>query len=98
MKILVTVVAGRTLDAWAKEQEIPYIDYLWVDVEGASHLLIDGAQELLKRTRYFQIEAFEWVRYEGELLKGDIRGMLSDFDQLADFGIDLLFKNRLFDR
>lgn len=89
-------VQGRTLDAWANEVGILKIDFLWVDIEGASHLLIEGAVNILSRTSYFYIEAFDWVRYEGEKLKKDIIKLLPNFNLLVDYGTDLLFKNKVF--
>lgn len=87
-------VETKTLDSWAKENDIDHIDFLWVDIEGATHLLIEGGHNTLRNTRYFYTEAFDWKRYEGECLKSDIITLVPNFQLIADFGNDILFKNK----
>jgi len=50
-----------TLDSFCQQNSIEAIDLLKVDIQGAEHLLLDGAQETLKRTRMalFEISFIE---------------------------------------
>lgn len=86
-------VTGKTLDTWAAENGVDHIDFLWVDIEGATHLLIEGGRKTLANTKWFYTEAFDWSRYDGEGLKPQIIAMLPDFELVADFGNDILLKN-----
>ena len=45
-----------TIDIWAKENHIPYIDYIWLDAEGAELGILKGATEYLKNVRAISIE------------------------------------------
>jgi len=38
-----------TLDDWVKQNNIPRIDFIKVDIGGAERLMLEGAQEVLKR-------------------------------------------------
>ncbi len=51
----------QTLDHFCQANSIEAIDLLKVDIQGAEHLLLDGAQEILKRTRMalFEISFIE---------------------------------------
>jgi len=86
-------IQGRTFDSWAEENEIDHIDFLWVDIEGATHLLIEGGRKTLDNTKWFYTEAFDWQRYDGEGLKPQIISMLPNFQVVADYGNDILLKH-----
>jgi FkbM family methyltransferase len=86
-------VQCRTLDSWAEENNVDHIDFLWVDIEGATHLLIEGGRKTLAKTKWLYTEAFDWARYDGEGLKSQIVSMLPDFQLVADYGNDILLKN-----
>jgi FkbM family methyltransferase len=56
-------VAVTTIDDYCREQKIPRIDFLKVDVEGAESLVIAGAREILRdkgrRPRLVMLELYE---------------------------------------
>jgi len=56
-------VAVTTIDDYCREQRIPRIDFLKVDVEGAESLVIAGAREILRdklrRPRLVMLELYE---------------------------------------
>jgi len=89
-------VQCRTLDSWAEENGVDHIDFLWVDIEGATHLLIEGGQNILAKTKWFYTEAFDWQRYDGEGLKKDIIALVPNFELVADYGNDVLLKNKVY--
>ena len=88
------VVPTMTLDTWAATNNVDHIDFLWVDVEGATHLLIEGGSNILAKTRYFYTEVRAWARLEGECLKPDVIRLLPDFELIEDYGQDILLRNK----
>jgi len=60
----IEVVVG-TLDALCEEENIEHIDLLKVDVQGAEKLLLAGAKNTLRRTKYLQIEMLFVEHYRG---------------------------------
>jgi FkbM family methyltransferase len=58
-------VAVSTLDDLCKDEKILHIDLLKVDVQGAEKLLLAGARECLRRTKYLQIEVLFVEHYKG---------------------------------
>lgn len=82
------------LDTFCKENDIEYIDFLYVDVEGSELDLIRGAKSMLAKTHYFHSE------YLGDTFGGDsvtkesIMELLGDNWQIIeDFGTDVLLVN-----
>jgi len=47
------------LDDFCETHQVPYIDLLFADVQGAELLVVEGAQRILKSTRYL------WTEFEG---------------------------------
>ncbi len=78
------MVEERTLNSFVKEHEIPFIDYLKVDVEGYEYQVFQGANEVLSKTGVVKVEVcFIPVRKNQKLF--------SDVDLLLrEFGFDLL--------
>ena len=58
-------VQSFTLDKLAELYQLPKVDLLWMDVQGAELEVIEGAIEILKKTRYLYTECQEG-RYEGQ--------------------------------
>jgi len=58
-------VAVGTLDALCEKENIEYIDLLKIDVQGAERLLLAGARNALRRTKYLQIEMLFVEHYRG---------------------------------
>lgn len=58
-------VNSYRLDDFCAEQRVDYIDLLFMDVQGAERLVIEGAQRILKTTRYL------WTEFEGVLLANE---------------------------
>jgi 2-O-methyltransferase len=84
-------VATRTLDSMAPWGRI---DLIFADVQGAEARLILGGQATLRRARFFYCEFYNVEQYERQ---PDLKGLLSflpDFDLVATYADNALFRNR----
>ena len=82
------------LDSWSKEIHKGLIDLIWADVQGAEGMMIEGARETLKRTRFLYTEYYNSEMYTGQLNLRQILELLPDFEVLADYGSDVLLVNK----
>ncbi len=87
-------VPVTTLDAWAAEQGITAVDFIWSDAQGAEGDLIDGASGLLPRVRYLYTEYCNGEIYEGQPDLAQLAAKLPDFELVRRFQWDALFRNR----
>ena len=87
-------VQSCTLDSFLFKS----IDLIWMDVQGAEHLVFEGAKETLKRTRYIHTEYSETEYYEGQKTFQELCSILSDFDCVAVFEDEGWDYNALFKR
>lgn len=85
-------VAVGTLDELCVEQSLERIDLLKVDVQGAERLLLAGAREALRRTKYLQIEMLFVEHYRGCALFPELdeicRAAGLELCHLGDFSSD----------
>jgi FkbM family methyltransferase len=51
----------------ADNPNIRQVDFIWADVQGAEHDLIEGGRQLLKLTRYLYSEFYQTPMYDGQL-------------------------------
>ncbi len=65
-------VNADTLDNWSKNNNIAQIDIVWMDVQGAELLVLQGADNILHNTRIIMTEVGLKPYYEGHTLKADI--------------------------
>ena len=87
-------VEAAPLD-WYRDEWFPHIDFLWADVQGAEALLILGAQETLRHTRYFFTECHEPSHYEGSPDLAAIKAFLPGWEFVKQIDEDnVLFVNR----
>jgi FkbM family methyltransferase len=70
------------------------IGLLWADVQGAEELLIRGANETLKKTRYFYTEFSNDELYEGQVSLAKLISLLPHFRIKKLWKNDVLFENR----
>ncbi len=85
-------VPAITLDTLAAD--LPVVDLLWVDIQGAERDMVAGGTETLKRTRFIMIEAESVELYEGQALKPELLALLPDFEVVEDFGYNVFLKRR----
>lgn len=79
------------LDTFCKD--MPVIDFIWCDAQGAEGKIIAGGQETLKKTRFFFTEYCDDEHYEGQPTMREILKLLPDFEVAFDYGTDVLLKN-----
>lgn len=84
-------VKSITLDTFCKD--IPNIDLIWCDAQGAEEKIIKGAIETLKKTKYFLTEYSNDEQYEGQPDLNKLIELLPDFEIIIDMGTDVLFKH-----
>ncbi len=70
------------------------VDFLWCDAEGAEPLVILGGHRTLYQTRYAIFEFYERELYHRGANLRTLLSMLPDFDLMAIYGDNALFKNR----
>jgi len=87
-------VATRSLDSLVQELNLELIDFIWADVQGAEDLLIQGAAEALKKTRFLYTEYGGDSLYSNDLSLKQLQELLGDsWDLLFDYKTDALFMN-----
>lgn len=74
------------LDAWA-ETSIPgrTVDFIWMDVQGAEHLVIRGGTKTFSHSRFCHFEYYDVEMYEGQKALREIMGLLPKWQVLATF-------------
>jgi len=94
------IVKVDTLDNYAKTHKINYCDFVWMDVQGAEDLVIEGGKEFFKRTKYLYTEFSNKELYERAPNKFKILELLPGFEILevirewdADGDVLLINKN-----
>ena len=65
-----------TLDDFYDLYSLPYIDFIWCDVQGAEDLVIAGGRRALAHTRYFYTEYYDTQMYEGQIGAREIHARL----------------------
>lgn len=84
-----------TLDYHCRQHDIPQIDFIWADIQGAELDMIAGGKDMLAKTRYLYTEFLNREHYEGQGTLDDILTMLPSFDVIENYGSDVLLKNRM---
>ena len=90
------------LDSFFKEHGPNVIDFIWCDIQGAEAMMIRGAQETLRRTKYLYCEYSNEELYEGQKTLRECRELLPDWPAWEQIGIwpddqqngNVLFANR----
>ena len=70
------------------------IDFIWCDVQGAEDRVITGAQETLRKTRFFYTEYYENQMYENQIGSEEIKRRLpGNWQVVQKWESDILFEN-----
>lgn len=69
-------VVCTTLDDFLAPQELPSIDLLWMDVQGAEMHVLEGSQEMLGKVKFIYLEVSEEPLYEHGTTYQDLRNFL----------------------
>jgi FkbM family methyltransferase len=86
-------IETKKLDDWCKEQNINFIDFIWVDVQGAEKEFIEGAKDTLEKTKYLYTEFDNVELYEGQINLDTILKMLPNFKVVKFVQNNVLLKN-----
>lgn len=71
-----TVIETTTLDQWANDNNIGYIDYLKIDTQGSELDILKGGEKILKTVRSLQVEVEFNPMYIGQCLFHEIDAYL----------------------
>jgi len=71
-------VITRTIDSIVIETKLKKIDILKIDVQGAEHLVINGAKETLKKTKFAYIELSFKPLYKGSSVFHEIYKLMEN--------------------
>lgn len=83
------------LDSYCEEKGINHIDFLWMDVQGAEDLVINGMGEMKKNIKYIYTEYSNDELYDGSPNENTILNLLGDsWEILLQFENDILIKNK----
>jgi len=85
-----------TIDTFLQQQNIPLVDFIWADVQGAEDLMINGAKNsLIDKIRFLFTEYSDVEYYENEPNLNEIKRLMGDtWDIIQIFRADVLLKNR----
>lgn len=75
------------LDSWLEDNNVNYVDIMWLDTQGVELNVLKSMGDLLKTVSFIHCEAAEIPYYKGHLLKNE----LEEF--LISMGFELQFKN-----
>lgn len=75
-------------------QDMPKIDFIWCDVQGAEEKVILGGKETFKKVKYFFTEYSDDEQYEGQPTLEHLIDLLPDFEVMSNYGTDVLLRNK----
>jgi hypothetical protein len=64
------------LDDWARENQVPKIDFMWLDLQGYELIALQGAEEVLKQVSVIHIEVSHKPLFENGVLYPELRQWL----------------------
>jgi FkbM family methyltransferase len=87
-------VPTTTLDAWDEAHgDGGAIDFAWVDVQGAEAAVLRGAQNVLRRIRWWYCECHRLPYYYSQATLEEICELLPSFALCSRHGDNFLFRN-----
>lgn len=94
LKLQATIeVQSWRLDDFCACFNLPHIDFLWMDVQGAERLVFDGAPNMLSKIGMIWTEYDGGTLYKDSSTIDDILNRFPGWTVLADCGGDVLLKN-----
>jgi FkbM family methyltransferase len=73
-------VPTTTIDAWAKEQGITTIDFMWLDMQGHELQALKGAERMLQRAHAIYVEVNFIEAYENQPLFPEVAAWIAERD------------------
>jgi 2-O-methyltransferase len=94
-----TLIKTTTLEAAIGEisedmLEMPAIQFLWIDAQGAEKLVLEGLGNYIEFTNYIWTEYNNDEMYKGQPKRQELVDLLTGFEVLLDDGDNLLLKNK----
>lgn len=87
-------VETKRLDTFCSENNINYINFIWMDVQGCEDLVFKGGQKILEKTEYIFTEYSDDELYEGQKTLSDLLAILpGNWVVRNDYGGDALLEN-----
>jgi FkbM family methyltransferase len=91
-------LSTETVDCWklddfCKQYGISHIDLLWMDVQGAERLVVEGAKVMLGQTRMVWTEYDDGTLYKDSSSRDSLLSLFPSWDVVADVGDNVLLKN-----
>lgn len=87
------IVDTTTIDTFCYSENIGMIDFLWIDAQGAEHLVLGGAKKMIDNTRYIYTEFDNQELYEGQKNLNYLKGVLNKFQLVGIYDNNVLFEN-----
>jgi FkbM family methyltransferase len=88
------LVRTMRLDTWAEGLGSRSVDFIWMDVQGAEHLVIKGGQQTLRdRTRWLYFEYYNREMYTGQNSLAENLELLPGYRLIATYGRNALAVN-----
>lgn len=69
-------VPVTTLDAWARQQGVKNVDFLWLDMQGSEGIMLKESPEILDTVKLIQTEYGIKPYYEGSMVFSDLTAFL----------------------
>lgn len=85
-------VKTMTLDDWAKQYDVKYIDFIWADTQGHERQLITGGKKTLSISKFLYTEYNNDELYEGQINLNEIVRLLIDFKIRMCFDTNVLLE------
>jgi FkbM family methyltransferase len=87
-------VEVSTLDMVCEDEGVDHIDFIWMDVQGAEHLVFSGGRKILPRTQFIYTECSKANQlYMGQMTLSQLLDMLPTFCIDQDYGSNVLLRN-----
>ena len=91
----ITTTYTDTLDLYCEIEDVPHIDFIWMDVNGAEDDVIEGGKFILKRTKYICLKNYtsEDIVYNRQLSVDELLDLLINFDIVDKINGYVILKN-----
>jgi len=97
-KFTLTKINTITIDEWASKNNIKYIDFLWLDMQGAEIMALEKAQTIINKVKAIFIEASLKERFKNNPLVDDVKNFMHNYnfkldcyDKIKNGKVNLLF-------
>jgi len=93
----VSIVNIIKLDTFMESNDIPLIDFIWADVQGAEEdMILGGLNTLNSKVKYLYTEFDDNEAYEGAAPLNKLLELLPNFEIVEKFEYDVLLINKKF--